>query len=509
MLMTGRAQSNGQESRSLEKRAYLVVPVMFADTQSIPLKPTADYLNLITDPQFGADLYYRVASNNRLSLEGSRGAEPIILPKRAADYISKGAAWEITGPGWYSHQRLIDDIGPILEQRYDLHKFYGVAVFPNVSDKIGHGSAYRTVYRIKGDEKASSLPVIFVNPGPVSLASMVHEVGHHLDIGHVTVQSEAVKYDLSGMSLVGAFLPRLNNVSCDHIMWHKELLGWTTPEDVRTVDAPLDEVVRIFPRSGDRKGLRMLKLPLEAYGQYLTLEAVLPAGIDRIAGVPGFGVLAHKVNQLRMRRANLGLFPEPYLPEAQVSARGTIIYSEGDEWKSNDASQATFRVVKVTDAWCDLLVTLKKVIPHVANNQMRNRVELTTCHLVEHGGKVMFMGLKPFGDMWGGEAQVFGYGDLDDGVDIELPSTESGEREVLLGYTIAPDYGIVEVQMNDDPSVRLDEWGPEIAISGQKSLGRHTIHKGINIIHVRLVGKNHKWGGEHLCYGFDCISLRQ
>ncbi len=492
-----------------EARAYLVVPIEFRDTNGTVFKTPRDLYDLFYDPQFGADVFLRTSSNGKLTLQGSKVTETFALPHPQSYYYQNTGPWP--EDKWYSQKRLLDDLGPLLEKQYDLHQFAGLVLFPNVVTPKGFGSTDRPLYRLQDDTAEKPYSVIYIKSA-YSLAGIIHEIGHDLDIGHVRTQNPKVRHSASGMSYssdwVGVTHPRLLGITCDHIMWHKELLGWTTPEEVRTINSPLDETIRIYPRSGERKGLRMVKLPLERYGECLTLEAVLPTGIDKVAGLHKFGVLAHRVNQARVRKANMGLFTEDYLPEAQLSPSRSICFSEDEEWSSKDAAQASFRVLKVTKEWCDVRVSLKKVCEHVPNKQMNQPIELETCRLIPHGGKAMYQTLKPFGNDWGRDTQVFGMGQIGEGVDIEFTSENEGILEVLLGHTIAPDYGIVEIQVNNDPAMRIDAWAPSIEISGQKSLGHHRITKGRNLLRVRLVGRNPKLQGDRVCYGLDCLSLR-
>lgn len=492
-----------------EARAYLVVPIEFRDTQGVVFKTPHDLYDLFYDPQFGADVFLRTSSRGKLSLQGSKVAETLTLPRPQRYYQRDTGPWP--EDKWYSQKRLLDDAAPLLEKHYDLHQFAGLVLFPNVVVSKGFGSTDRPAYRLQGDSAEKPYSVLYIKAA-YSLAGIIHEIGHDLDIGHVRTQNPAVRHSASGMSFasdwVGVTHPRLLGLTCDHIMWHKELLGWTTPEEVRVINAPLDEIIRLYPRSGEGKGLRMVKLPLERYGEYLTLEAVLPAGIDKVAGLPKFGVLAHRVNQARVRRSNMGLYAESYLPEAQLSSAKYLCFLEGDAWSSKDAAQASFHVLRTTKEWCDVRVSLKKAFEHISNKQMSQPIELETCRLTPQGGKAMHQTMKPFGNDWGGDMQVFGMGRIGEGVDIEFASDEEGVREVLLGHTIAPDYGIVDIQVNNDPAIRIDAWAPGIETSGQRSLGRHQIMRGVNLLRVRLAGRNPKLQGERLCYGLDCLSLR-
>ena len=344
--------------RQTAPRPYIFVAARFSDTLNQPVKPHADLNELLNDPEWGADRFYRVCSANRISLAGSTVAEPITLPKPRSEYLSKG---EFNTAGWYSQARLLEDAGPILERTYDLTKYYGMAIFPNVNDDAGGGSGLAPKYRKRNASSAQPFPVLFICPTTCTLSVLVHEMGHQFQLSHICTANDRRLHGAGGMNCYVAVrnTGHLVMVTCDHIMWHKHGIGWTSPADVRSIETATEEVIRIHPRSGSPRGLRMVTVPLDDDGWLLTIEAVLPAGLDRPQVLKQFGILAHRVNPKRCPASNFGVWPDDIIPAAQLNDRNSIIFITGDSWTSADTS-VSFRVETVTRTYCDVRVTVKQ-----------------------------------------------------------------------------------------------------------------------------------------------------
>jgi len=162
--------------------------------------------------------------------------------------------------------------------------------------------------------------------------------------------------DASGMTFVGDADGRVGTITCDHIMWHKIQAGWTAPADVKVVEAPTSYIFQIFPRSAVMTGVRMVKVPLQAEGEFLMLEAVLPSGIDGVSGLKEFGVLAHRVHEMGKVSTTAASAP-PEQPEAILSPRGGF-FQRGESWTS-PGGEVTFKVERITQEFCNVRVTAK------------------------------------------------------------------------------------------------------------------------------------------------------
>lgn len=324
---------------------YLIVPVQFRNTRHIKSVRSDVFNDLIFNRQLGVSRFFEMSSKGKLDLAGSTVAAPLILPKDHSDYISSGAPWELTLKGWYSHQRLLDGMEPILERRYDLSRFYGLIVLPNVSDGGGHGSAYRPLSSPSGSLRGKNYPVIFIDPeSALSQSNIAHEVLHHLDISHYFWEAGLKDpFKIRTRSSVGFVL-------ADLIAWHKKQLGWV--EDSEFLKITGTKQVRIPARNGSGSN-RFVQVTM-GDGKFLTLESVLPAGYDRLVSVGAFGVMASIVFEEAKSKAALGLCPQKFYPAVQ-SFNGSPVFPEGSYWK-DIGSKVRFKVLKVTQDYCDVLI---------------------------------------------------------------------------------------------------------------------------------------------------------
>lgn len=334
---------------AVQTRRYLLVPFKFDDTLAVPLKSKEQYLNYFEDPRFGAELFYQVSSNNYLSLAGSEVAEPAVLPQAAAAYQDAGA---------WSPQLLLDDLEPILEQTYDLGTYYGIVLLPNVADKAGRSSVGRPVPKKAGEGGKKPLPAICLNPSNLSLVTLVREIGHSFGLTDTRASDPALASGADAMSFTGPADARLGNVTCDHLMWHKLLLGWPAPGECAVFRGPGSHAFRLYPRSGPAGGLRLVQVPLGTDGEFLTVEAVLPAGIDGLAGLPGYGALACRVKTPGARPEDPSAVPAADRPEVQVAPNGSLFFARGETWATPDGG-VSFKIERLNDQYCDVRIEVK------------------------------------------------------------------------------------------------------------------------------------------------------
>lgn len=109
--------------------------------------------------------------------------------------------------------------------------------------------------------------------------------------------------------------------------------------------------------------------------------------------------------------------------------------------------------------------------------------------------------------MWSGAKQLVFYGGrLGDKVSLVLDGLMPGKYEVGYYLTMASDYGIVAVSLDENEAIRTDCYFPSVINSGYIPLGR-TVSDGKVILNITLVGSNPKSTGT--MFGIDCIVLKK
>lgn len=348
------ADANRSTSSARSYR-FLVVPMVFRDTTDRPPYSRTQLSQVFFHPTKGVDAFIRTSSSNRANLQGTVISDFVVMPRDREAYIGRDVARDKVSPGFFSAQYLIDDLGPILETRYDLSKFSGVIMLPNRGDANNYGSTQEPMYRRKGDTQARKL-MTFYSSAPAQ-TGMIHEMGHVLNIGHVRVVDSRPLNPSTAMAFPGKQDPDVFGKTSDHLMWHKELLGWVDPSDI-VIQKSGTATHRIYARSQPNGKLRMVKIPLGDQGEAVTLEAMLPIGNDADAGIPEFGLVITKVNESKVKLANLGIFPEQYLPETQVSSSRGVAFQPGMSWR-DERGLVEAQVLVVTRAYVDVKVTIR------------------------------------------------------------------------------------------------------------------------------------------------------
>lgn len=115
--------------------------------------------------------------------------------------------------------------------------------------------------------------------------------------------------------------------------------------------------------------------------------------------------------------------------------------------------------------------------------------------------------MAPWGaERWSNESQLFCPGELGAYVVLEFDVADDGNYELEVYFTKAPDYGIVEVLVDDrQVGERFDGYSPNVEPSGRVSMGTVKLSKGKHTITFRVVGKNEK--STNYFMGIDCIRL--
>ncbi len=113
-------------------------------------------------------------------------------------------------------------------------------------------------------------------------------------------------------------------------------------------------------------------------------------------------------------------------------------------------------------------------------------------------------------DRWSGNAQLFWTGGKPgDRLSLELPVAADGEFEIAAAFTMAGDYGIVQVHLDDKPlGARLDLFNyPDVLTSGVISLGRRQLSQGKHVLSLEIIGANPAARPSHYV-GLDYVQLK-
>ncbi|MCS7253011.1 MAG: DUF2961 domain-containing protein [Armatimonadota bacterium] len=115
--------------------------------------------------------------------------------------------------------------------------------------------------------------------------------------------------------------------------------------------------------------------------------------------------------------------------------------------------------------------------------------------------------MAPWGaERWSSENQLFCPGELGAYVTLEFDVVAEGSYELEVYFTKAPDYGIVEVAVDDEPvGKHFDGYSAQVEPSGKVTMGIIKLAKGKHTITFRVVGKNKN--STNYFMGIDCIRL--
>jgi hypothetical protein len=108
---------------------------------------------------------------------------------------------------------------------------------------------------------------------------------------------------------------------------------------------------------------------------------------------------------------------------------------------------------------------------------------------------------------WSGERQLFCRAQAEQMfVTVQLPVAISGVQRLELYATRAPDFGVLEVFLDNQPiGTPYDAWAPAVLASGAISLGERRLAAGSHELSFLIRGKNRASSGFHL--GVDAIAL--
>jgi hypothetical protein len=110
----------------------------------------------------------------------------------------------------------------------------------------------------------------------------------------------------------------------------------------------------------------------------------------------------------------------------------------------------------------------------------------------------------PFG--WSNDGQLWWLDGLTgDKLVVEFPVEKAGRYAVSANLTKAPDYGVVELSVNDSEPKEFDRYNQDVK-HDQVDLGTIDLKEGSNTLTVKIVGANPKAAPRRM-FGLDYIKL--
>ncbi|MBS1709428.1 MAG: hypothetical protein JSS65_12005 [Armatimonadetes bacterium] len=318
----------------IESTGYLVIPVKFADTKSKPALSRKQLEGLFFQRQIGVVDFYKESSYGKFDLSKTVIADEVTLPLAAGQYVSRGQPWERSAKGFFSHQRLADDLSPLICTKYDITKYFGVFIFPNAYDEVPQGGSGIDAKFLASSKSPILEKLAYVEPNTATPCFIVHEIGHHLNLSHVVMEGQK-SLTASAMAFIGKSHPEVGTVTCDHIMWQKELLGWISPGECANVNSSGVQKVKLVARTQQGPGIKLVKVRLSPT-QVVTAEAVLPFGVDALADLRLYGLLVTVIDEDKCKFENFGQLADECLPSTQISSSQLPVFKTGDQWVSRD-----------------------------------------------------------------------------------------------------------------------------------------------------------------------------
>ena len=93
-------------------------------------------------------------------------------------------------------------------------------------------------------------------------------------------------------------------------------------------------------------------------------------------------------------------------------------------------------------------------------------------------------------------------------VELEVPASDAQPRQIILYATQAPDFGILKITVNGQPSAATpDLWAEHVQPAEPVKLGVFTPRDGRFFLRAEVTGANPKSKGARIFYGLDCLVL--
>jgi len=126
-------------------------------------------------------------------------------------------------------------------------------------------------------------------------------------------------------------------------------------------------------------------------------------------------------------------------------------------------------------------------------------------------GKARVQGMRGFGTGWRGDAHLLWDGVVGDANTLEFEVAKAGNYSLSTQWTLAPDYGIFEIQLNGkviEPA--LDLFSTRVELAKLRKLGEFKLKAGTQRMVIKLTGGNQKakkFRGKGYLYGLDYMKL--
>lgn len=124
--------------------------------------------------------------------------------------------------------------------------------------------------------------------------------------------------------------------------------------------------------------------------------------------------------------------------------------------------------------------------------------------IAKSGGTTQTQDIGDYG--WSDDAQLWWRdGNVGDRLVLEFPVSKAGTHEVAACLTKAIDYGIVKVQVNDEPPQQFDRFNRRVA-HDKIALGTFDLPRGSNRLTIEITGANPNAVKKHM-FGLDYLQL--
>jgi len=126
-------------------------------------------------------------------------------------------------------------------------------------------------------------------------------------------------------------------------------------------------------------------------------------------------------------------------------------------------------------------------------------------------GKARAQGMRGFGEGWRGDAHLLWDGKVGEANAVQFEVDKAGKYALTMQWTLAPDYGLFEVQLNGKViEPKLDLYSPRVELGKLRKLGEVQLKSGVQRMVIKLIGANPKatkFQGKGYLYGLDYLQL--
>ena len=281
---------------------WIFILCRFADSPGITPQPAQHYNDLLNDPQFGLDSYWRENSYNKINLANSRAVGWFNLPQPKSFYF-----YDRNGDGIaeVDFTRLTADATALADNEVYFPDFYGISFIFNQSF---NGAAFGGSTAISTDNSGNrSYGATWIGSSlPISQSLHAHEMGHAYGLPHSTGPRVCPPFcydsswDVMSKGASVSFNPTFGTIAPHTISYHKDLLGWVAPArkvsvkpgEAKTFDlAGLQSGDGIITSIISQRGVPRLG---DVGGVYFTAEARTKVSFD--SNIPNEAVIIHRID---------------------------------------------------------------------------------------------------------------------------------------------------------------------------------------------------------------------